>query len=83
MLCGVASLSIQAANVEQFAGERLAWSKHDVAILEIEIGELQDLISGTYFDDSLANRRGGSLHGGCVQLVVTRSETESGAPLAN
>ena len=45
----------------------------------VRLGDLPELLLGTYFDGSWATRRDGTSQGGYLQFAGTRSAAESGA----
>ena len=47
----------------------------------VRLGDLPELLLGTYFDGSWATRPDGASQGGYLQFAVTRSAAESGAPV--
>ena len=88
MLYGAASLSIQAANVEKSIVEdvheanktlRLLKANAAMGLTYVILGDLPELLLGTYFDGSWATRRDGASQGGYLQFAVTRIAAESGA----
>ena len=52
-----------------------------VGLTYVRLGDLPELLLGTYFGGSWATRREGASQGGYLQFVVTRSAAESGAPV--
>ena len=50
-----------------------------VGLTYVRLGDLPELLLGTYFDGSWATRRDGASQGGYLQFAETRSAAESGA----